>query len=243
MKKLLFLLSFAPLTANLCSVTTLKADESNFYISGSGGIGFLNQAESEKKDYSVDGTTVSIGWELDLEDKFGYDIGIGYDLGKTRIEFNVNQQNTNVERTSVDATYSGTSAIVGVSTNGDADATSYLISINRDFPSDAGWVPYLGAGIGMSNITTKDVTLNTGTLGDALNVDLGTSTILKGDSTTVLSYQLRGGIAKEISKKTDIFGEVSYLGTEGNTAGSGDTEIKWKGINVIGTKIGFRYKF
>ena len=40
-----------------------------------------------------------------------------------------------------------------------------------------------------------------------------------------------------------LFGEVSYLGTEGHTAGSGDTEIKWKGINLIGTRIGFRYKF
>ena len=38
--------------------------------------------------------------------------------------------------------------------------------------------------------------------------------------------------AKSLSEKTELFGEVSYLGTEGHTAGSGDTEIKWKGINL-----------
>ena len=69
------------------------------------------------------------------------------------------------------------------------------------------------------------------------------SCIASLSSDEVFAYQVKGGIAKSLSEKTELFGEVSYLGTEGHTAGSGDTEIKWKGINLIGTRIGFRFKF
>ena len=243
MKKLLLFLSLPTVTASIFAPHSLKAGESKFYVTGSGGVGFLNEAKSKKENYKIQSETLSLGLELDLENKSTFDVGVGYDLGKTRIEFNVNQQNTAIERTSFDATLSGATAIVGVSSKGDADATSYLITANRDFPSEGGWTPYIGAGIGMTNVTTKDVNAETGTLGDALNVNLGTTTLLKGDSATVFAYQLRSGIAKEITKNTDIFGEVSYTATEGWSAGSGQTKIDWKGISVIGTKIGFRYKF
>tara|TARA_B100000161_G_scaffold258660_1_gene223826 strand:+ start:113 stop:850 length:738 start_codon:yes stop_codon:yes gene_type:complete len=240
-------LIFAPIgviAAGSFFLSSVKAEEENkFYVTASGGTSFFDGANSEKENYSINGTSASVGWELELEDEFGYDVGIGYDLGKTRLELSVSLQDTNVERTSLNATYSGTSAIVGVATKGDAEATSYLFSLNRDFPSDSGWTPYIGAGLGMTSITTNDVTIQTGTLGDALGVNLGTTAILKGSTAEVFAYQVKGGIAKSLSEKTELFGEVSYLGTEGHTAGSGDTEIKWKGINLIGTRIGFRYKF
>ena len=114
--------------------------------------------------------------------------------------------------------------------------------MNKDFPSDGGWTPYVGAGIGRTKISAEDVTFDATELGDALEVDLGSTTILKGDSATVWAYQLRGGIAKDISDKASLYAEVNYNATEGFSGGDGATKINWDGLSMIGYGAGFRYK-
>ena len=81
-----------------------------------------------------------------------------------------------------------------------------------------------------------------GFLGDALEVDLGSTTILSGDSNSVFLLQLRSGVAKEITDRTSLYGEINWNRSGGWTAGSGATEIKWQGLNMFGYGMGFRYK-
>ena len=67
--------------------------------------------------------------------------------------------------------------------------------------------------------------------------------MLSGSDNTVFTYQLRAGIAKDVSKNTDVFAEVSYTGTSGISAGSGADKIEWEGVDSIAIKGGARYRF
>ena len=50
------------------------------------------------------------------------------------------------------------------------------------------------------------------------------------------------GLAKSLSDRVSVYAEANYFATDGWTAGSGDTAIKWEGVSAIGYKAGFRYK-
>ena len=125
------LLIFAPIgviAAGSFFLSSVKAEEENkFYVTASGGTSFFDGVNSEKENYSINGTSASVGWELELEDEFGYDVGIGYDLGKTRLELSVSLQITIARRTSVNARYGEIWALVGVRLRGEAKATLFLL--------------------------------------------------------------------------------------------------------------------
>tara|TARA_Y100001968_G_scaffold159917_1_gene146180 strand:+ start:227 stop:982 length:756 start_codon:yes stop_codon:yes gene_type:complete len=244
------IISAFAMSSILCGITFFEGasaeERKRWYISIGAGGSRIENVESKTADYTVSGTTLSSSEKLEIEDSFGYGGGIGYYLGSSesdwRLELNYMQADTEVDFTHFNATYSGTTASVGFDTNGDADISTYMLSLNKDFPSDNGWTPYVGVGVGRATIDAKDVTFDATELGDALEVDLGTTTILEGDSSTVWAYQLRGGIAKEISDNIAVFTEVNYSGTEEFTGGSGDTAIKWKGVSQVSYFGGLRYK-
>ena len=221
-----------------------QADEnSRWYITAGAQKANIEDLGSDKDNYTIDDDILSTEIELELENGTGYGVGVGYELGSDlRVELNYTKIDTEVDWTFFNATYSGVSAAVGFDTSGDAEAETFMLSMNKDFPSDGGWTPYVGAGIGRTNIDVNDVTFDATELGDALEVDLGTTTILKGDSNTVWAYQLRGGIAKDLSNKASLYAEVNYNVTDGFKGGEGATEISWDGLRSLGYGVGFRYK-
>lgn len=241
---------FAAFALGMCnalipsSASAEERDLSNWYITVSAGKMSPQEVKSKKYTDTYDGVDVSGRLILDYKDDNEYSIGLGYYLNpSTRLEFNYSGYEFDLNKIGVDLAVGSKSAEVRVSANQKATVESFLLSINKDFPSDHGWKPFIGAGIGLSNVSVNDTTLALGSAGEALSESLGTSTVLSGSDSTLFTYQFRGGIAKEISKNIDVFGELSYSGTEGFSAGSGSSKIKWEGIESIGYKVGARYRF
>lgn len=243
MKKLLSILATTSCLAFIPFSSASAEETRKWYFTGGAAATTIPDVESDKDNYTVNSEVLSTSHELDLQDSKGYVLGIGYQYGdNTRFELNYSMQDTDVEGYLFNATYSGVTASVGTSATGTAEAKTYLLSVNRDFPSDNGWTPYVGAGIGRINIDVSDITVDLTELGDALEVDLGSTTYLSGDSNSVFLLQLRSGVAKEITDRTSLYGEINWNRSGGWTAGSGATAIKWQGLNMFGYGMGFRYK-
>ena len=225
-----------------------KAEESNdlskWYVTGSVGLSNPSDVESERRDFTLNSNTGSIKYLLEHDDAAEYSIGAGYFLSpETRLEFNYSRSSYDLSKVGFDGTFSGTSAEVMIPASHDASVDNFILSINQDFPYSNGWKPFVGAGIGFSSVSVDDTTANLTSAGNALNLNLGTETVLSGSDNTVFTYQLRAGIAKDVSKNTDVFAEVSYTGTSGVSAGSGANRIDWEGVNSIAVKGGARYRF
>ena len=238
--------AFALLAA--ASLPHSKAEEvkdlSKWYVTGSVGLSNPSDVESEKDNFSFNSNSVSTQYILEHDDGAEYTFGVGYYLAPdTRLELNYTNTNYDLNKAGIDGTLNSTQATVKIPANHDASVDSFILSINQDFPYSNGWKPFVGAGIGFSNVSVNDTTASLTALGNALGANLGTETILYGSDNTVFTYQLRGGVAKDVSKNADLFAEVSYTGTEGFSAGSGASKIDWKAVNNISIKAGARYRF
>ena len=84
--------------------------------------------------------------------------------------------------------------------SGEIATKSIMAGAYVDFPSgQSKFVPYLGAGIGSTNIAMDKLTVNGIETGD-------------GDVST-FSYQIKIGSSYELASQTDLYLEASYLGT------------------------------
>ena len=232
----------------ITSAPHVKAEEegdlSNWYLTGSVGVANPVDVESKKKHYTYNGNSVDTKFVLEHENAVDYSIGVGYFLSpKTRLEFSYSNTGYDLDKAGLDGTLNSTQGEVRVPASHDASVDSFILSINRDFPYSSGWKPFVGFGIGFSSISVDDTTASLTSLGNVLGADLGTETILTGSDNTVFTFQVRGGIAKDISRNADVFAEVSFTGTEGFSAGSGANKIDWEGVKSVAVKGGARYRF
>lgn len=216
-------------------------EDSRWYVTAGWAGSQMNDIESQRNSYTINGVALDLSPELELDSGNGFAAGLGYDMKNDfRLELNYSKLDTNVKTVTFDS--ANPPVRVGLDTSGDADITTVMISLNRDFPADNGWTPYVGAGIGRSRIEVTDVTYNATELGDALEQALGGDTVLAGDKNDVWSYQVKGGVSKSVSDKADVYAEVSYNRTDAWTGGDGATAIKWNGASMMGYGVGFRYK-
>lgn len=123
----------------------------------------------------------------------------------------------------------------------DIDAWSGLANFYWDFDFSgeglAGFIPYVGAGVGFSTLTTSNVKY--------VNPDGSTGT-WKGDSTTNFAWALMAGVSVPMSNNW-IF-DVNYRYLDLGDAKSGKTlkqfdnqRIKYKDITASEVRVGLRY--
>ena len=81
----------------------------------------------------------------------GYSAGamVGYSFGGPRVEFEYNYRNNGANTI---ATQGGTQ-----SASGDLTANSYMLNVMYDFDTGSKWVPYVGLGLGMSDIKADNI--------------------------------------------------------------------------------------
>lgn len=184
---------------------------------GTAGIGYtqLRDADWDIQDSSYKG-------EVDFDNGFGYQAGVGYDFGKTRLEVGYSQHQGDIDEATED---SGATTTV----DGDGSLQSIMLSVYRDFPSESGKLsPYIGAGIGTTNVKADDITV--------------AGTIYGDDDENAFSYQLKAGVSYDMSEKTDVYAEVTYLNV-------GEVELEKAGNKVdvdtssVGLFTGIRYQF
>tara|TARA_A100001388_G_C28586976_1_gene411633 strand:- start:96 stop:698 length:603 start_codon:yes stop_codon:yes gene_type:complete len=188
--------------ASLSAITPLAAEEKTkgTYFVGSIGSGVMNDIVFSA---NLGGGTAT------FDPGFSGEIGVGYDFGDIRTEFTYNSTNTPLEGF----------------TNVDVDVKSFFLSAAYDWRAEKKWQPYIGLGIGSSNV---DINL-AATVG-------GTSLTAGDDNIATAKFKL--GVNYEASDSMDVYGELWGQGFDDFTIGL----IQFTDVSVSGVSLGIRVK-
>ena len=126
------------------------------------------------------------GAELEFEYGFGYELGLGYDFGKTF--------RTDISYLGGRSEFDGTP--LGID-DGDFEMKTFMLTGYLDFPiENTKWEPFVGLGVGSMEIDAEDACVA------AANTDCTVSTF---------TYALSGGVNYAINSNTSISAKLTYL--------------------------------
>ncbi len=151
----------------------------NFYVGGHGGWNYAHEADT--------GSGFSIAYDF-----LGYGIGVEVGIrlgGNLRLEGELTYRSNDVD------------TIGGVGTTADISSTSLMLNALYDFNSESGFTPYIGGGIGVSDV---DFEIGTNTFGD-----------------TVVAMQFIGGVMFDLSPGLVMSVDYRLFGTEDLALGAG----------------------
>lgn len=152
---------------------------------------------------------------------FAVDAGVGYDFGaiRTELTYSYNRASLNRLNGTIGNNNYRSSDVSGVINKNDIFASAYV-----DFPFGR-WVPYVGAGIGYTNLSTPSFTLANQRTGSA--------------NEGLFGWQAKAGLAYALDYNWDVYAEGVYQGASGFDSGNLDINS----FNNWGGKLGFRYRF
>ena len=132
---------------------------------------------------------------------------------------------------SADITENGVDVITLTSKVDDGDTTqsSFMLNAYYDFDTDSRFVPYVGGGIGYTEIDFSSYAVTVA--GETLESD--------EDGDGAFGYQVKAGISYLASEKIDVFGEAIFSGTSGFSISTADIDP----ITAWGGRVGLRYRF
>ena len=99
----------------------------------------------------------------------------------------------------------------------------------KDFSNETKFTPYVGIGLGTSNINIKEQLIQSGSFVAKLN----------STSKSVFTYGLKGGVGYKIADNTSLFSEATYL----NYASFKDAGDNYDSNNYFGITAGLRFNF
>jgi opacity protein-like surface antigen len=155
---------------------------------------------------------------VNLGGGFSGDLGVGYDFGVWRAELTYGYS-----RASLNGLSAGNAFTNNVS--GAINKNDVLASLYYDFENNSRWTPYIGGGIGYTNLSTPSFTLD----------GIPTNSVNKG----LFGWQGKIGVSYAMSYNSDIYVEGVYQGAGGYSA----ENLNVDSFNSFGGKIGFRYRF
>ena len=161
----------------------------------------------------------------DLVGGFGADGGIGYDFGAIRTELTYVYGRSSLDGVHVSG------EVDGMEFNGNSDRASGNLNQNSVFVSAyldipfGPWVPYIGGGLGYTNLSTPSFTIN--------------DTRFSSGNQGALGWQAKLGLAYAVNWNLDIYAEGVYSGASGISTDNFD----FQSYNEYGAKLGFRYRF
>ncbi|KEF41983.1 MAG: hypothetical protein ER33_08275 [Cyanobium sp. CACIAM 14] len=166
--------------------------------------------------------------KLNLGGGFSGDVGIGYDFGALRTELTYGYSRASLN--AVGAANPIGFGLLGVvpftnNVSGVINKNDVLLSVYYDFENNSRWTPYIGGGIGYSNLSTPSFALN----------GVPTNSVNKG----LFGWQAKAGISYAMSYNTDLYLEGVYQGTGGYST----ENLRFDSFNSWGGKVGFRYRF
>lgn len=199
------------------------------------------QAEQGKGFYATAG--VGAAWPQDVTGKstvldidvkaeyslgvgFAGEVGAGYDFGNVRTELTYLYNNASLDRLKVKAL--GQEITSSVS-SGDVNTNSVMVSTYVDIPTKGRFAPYLGGGIGYTNVSWGSYSVSA----------LGTNVKQSAGNQGVFGYQGKLGMSYLASKTTDVFVEATYQGTAGFTVDG----VSYDPLSSWGARLGARYRF
>lgn len=178
----------------------------------------------------VTGSTTVFGIDVSGNYKLGgglaAEVGAGYDFGLVRTELTYLYNHATLNSLNVSVLNQSVSASIG---DGGVNTNSVLASVYLDIPTNSRWVPYIGGGLGYTNVAWGSYTATA----------LGSSVSQAAGSQGVFGYQGKVGVSYLASKSTDVFIEGTYQGFVGFTVDS----VNYDPMNSWGARLGARYRF
>ena len=192
------LISLAPLTIDSANAEEYKK---GFYSSFGLGAGTFS-------DLLLSGTIYSVPFDYG----FSYETGFGYDFGK-RFRAELSYTNTTSE----------------ISTGNQAKFGSFILNGYVDFPiENSKWAPFVGVGIGTTNVDATDL------------CSPGGSDDCKDNVST---YSLSGGINYALNDTTEITSKVTYLGFGDIDTTDDGVTLRVSESETLSYRIGLTFKF
>jgi opacity protein-like surface antigen len=158
--------------------------------------------------------------ELSYNGGFSADGGIGYDFGALRTELTYGYSAPSLDSYKL-RNYNGYSESIG----GKINKNDVMASLYWDIIPYGRFTPYIGAGLGYTNISTPNVHVrgeNTGSVNKGL-----------------LGWQAKVGVSYALAYNWDLYAEGTYSGATDAFADN----VKLGNWDDIGAKLGFRYRF
>ena len=197
------------------------AEESkSFYLSIGGGINSISDIEADAA-----GTGIS----FDTNSPFQYSFAIGKEFDDWRLEFNYSS--FTVASDSITVTVPGQNpATANIVPDREGDVSTYMLFGYKDFPSDTKFSPYLGAGLGFSNLDIA-----------AQNIAVGGANLtVPVIEEQLFTFGLKGGVEYEIADTTNLYAEVAYLNFAEFSIADGED---FDSLNSFVVSTGLRFSF
>jgi len=191
-----------------------------FYVTAGAGYNWpSNWAYQDNVDFA------NFSGKVDLKGGFSADGGIGYDFGAIRTELTYVFGRSSLDRINANGSignddFSGSTGRV----SGNLNQNSVMASAYLDIPFGH-WVPYIGGGLGYTNLSTPSFTIGDTRFGSGNQGALG--------------WQAKLGLAYAVNWNLDIYAEGVYSGASGINTDNFD----FQSFNEYGAKLGFRYRF
>lgn len=157
---------------------------------------------------------------FDYNGGFSVDGGIGYDFGAIRTELTYGYSAPSLETARV-SNYGGFTNSIG----GKINKNDIFASVYWDVLPFSRFTPYIGGGIGYTNLSTPNVNLlglNSGSTNEGL-----------------FGWQAKVGVSYALAFNWDVYVEGTYSGATGFDTNT----VNYSSYNDYGAKLGFRYRF
>ncbi len=167
----------------------------------------------------------NVNGDLSFGGGFSGDLAVGYDFGAIRAELSYVYTRASVNQVS----FSDNGNNYDLSSSGIINKNDVFASGYWDISTGSRWTPYIGGGVGYTNLSTPRIKVSSG--GDSVS----TGSANQG----LFGWQAKVGVSYGVSNASDVYVEGTYSGASGF---SGDN-IRYDSYNDFGAKVGFRYRF
>jgi opacity protein-like surface antigen len=167
----------------------------------------------------------NVNGDLSFGGGFSGDLAVGYDFGAIRTELSYVYTRASVN----DVSFSVNGNDYNLSSSGVINKNDIFASGYWDISTGSRWTPYIGGGIGYTNLSTPRIKVSR----DGDSVSTGTA------NRGLFGWQAKLGVSYGVSNASDVYLEGTYSGASGF---SGDN-IRYDSYNDFGAKVGFRYRF
>ena len=150
---------------------------------------------------------------------FSIDGGLGYDFGAIRTELTYGYTRASLDEVNIN------NSSLNFSSSGIINKNDVMASLYWDIATGSRFTPYIGGGIGYTNLSTPSITIDGFRSGSA--------------NRGLFGWQAKVGVSYATTYNTDVYLEGTYAGAGGFSS----DYIQYDSYNDWGAKLGFRYRF
>ncbi len=167
----------------------------------------------------------NVNGDISFGGGFSGDLAVGYDFGAIRTELSYVYSNSSVN----DVSFSSNGNDYDLSSSGSINKNDIFASAYWDISTGSRWTPYIGGGIGYTNLSTPRIKVSD----DGESISTGSANV------GLFGWQAKLGVSYGVSNVSDVYLEGTYSGASGF---DGDNS-RYDSYNDFGAKVGFRYRF